>query len=398
MITIIGVPICGALSPEAVDALTQAELIIGGTRLLSRLDPLGLTGERFDLTGRMREVRPLLAARPDAAIAVLASGDPMFYGIGGFLAKHLSNLRVLPAPCSVAVAFARVGLAWEDALVLSAHGRPMPDVAEALDRAGKVAVLTDEKNTPAAIGALLGHREGQAWVAERLGEPEEAVHTMPISALAAFQADPLNVLILVGPRRARPVIPHGADEAFEKKMPRKGLITKREVRTLSLGALGLCRGDTCWDIGAGSGAVGIEMALLGAGAVWAVEKNEDGCAIIAANAASFGAPNVHIVHKKAPDGLEALPDPDRVFIGGSGGNMADLVSRCLERLRPGGRLVVNLATVENLAECLAAFKAAGVTWSLTQVSVARSSPILDLTRFEAQNPVWIAAADAAVAP
>ena len=170
-------------------------------------------------------------------------------------------------------------------------------------------------------------------------------------------------------------------------MPKKGLITKREVRSLSLAALGIQPGDVCWDIGAGSGAIAIEMALLGASKVYAVEKNEDGCGIVRQNVAAFGTAQVEVVHAKAPDGLDALPDPDRVFVGGSGGNMGELVVGILARCR--GRLVVNAATIENLADCVSALKTAGATWRVTQVAIARSSPILDLTRFEALNPVWI---------
>lgn len=394
MITVLGVPIDGPIPASGLEALAGASLVIGGARLLGQVAPHH-RAETWDLGGRMRELRPLLATRAGQAIVVLASGDPMFYGIGSFLAKHLDNLRILSAPSSVAVACARAGLGWEDMALLSAHGRPMPDVAGALDRAGKVAILTDETNTPAAIGALLGDRAGVAWVCERLGEPDEAVHRLPIAQLRSFNAGPLNVVLLSGPRVARPTMPHIADEDFEKKMPKRGLITKREVRALSLAALGVCSGDIGWDLGAGSGAVAIEMALLGAERVYAVEKNADGVEIIRSNLRTHGAPAVVPVHAKAPDGLAELPDPDRIFVGGTGGNMAELVALGLRRLRPGGRLVLNLATIENLAECVAALKAAGAQWSLTQVSVARSSPILDLTRFEAQNPVWIVTAEPA---
>ncbi len=391
MITALGLPLDGPLSEPGLALLAEAELVIGGARLLERTAALH-RAETWDLTGRMGALRPLLAARAGACVVVLASGDPMFYGIGSFLAKHVEKLRVLSAPSSVAVAFARVGLGWEESALLSAHGRPMPDVAAALDERGLVALLTDGKNTPAAIGCLLGDREGEAWVCERLGEPEEAIHRMPIARLREHAADPLNVVILQGPRRVRPVIPYIADDDLERKMPRKGLITKREVRALSLAALGLCPGDIAWDLGAGSGAVAIEMALLGASAVYAVEKNADGCAIIAQNLETFRVSAVSVLHRRAPDGLDALPDPDRVFVGGTGGDMAGIVALCLGRLRPGGRMVLNLATIENLAECVGALKAAGARWSVTQVQVARSSPILDLTRFEAQNPVWVVSA------
>ncbi|MDP2311936.1 MAG: precorrin-6y C5,15-methyltransferase (decarboxylating) subunit CbiE [Pseudomonadota bacterium] len=395
-ITVVGIGMNGELSPAAQAAVATAALLAGGTRQLA-LFPGG-DAARFDFTGRMKELRPLLERTLAAgrACVVLASGDPLFFGIGSFLARHFRppDIRFVPSPTAVTEAFARVGLAWEDAEILSVHGRPMADVAAALDRAGKVALLTDETNTPAAIGAVLGDRDGTAWVCERLGADDERVRELPLRDLAGIEADPLNVVILVGPRRPRATIPHTPDDAFEKKMPRKGLITKREVRTLSLAALGVTRGDVCWDIGAGSGAVAIEMALLGAARVCAIEKNADGCEIVRQNVASFATPQVEVVHAKAPDGLAALPDPDRVFVGGSGGNMGDLVALLLARLRPGGRLVVNVATIENLGECVAALKIAGAPWELTQVAIARSAPILDLTRLEALNPIWIVSASA----
>lgn len=389
MITLVGLGMGGEASPRGRAAVAAAEVLVGGARQLAGFPEA--PGERFDLTGRMKELLPFLAERRDRAVVVLASGDPLFYGIGGFLSRHFDALTVLPAPSSVAEAFARVGLPWEDAEVLSAHGRPLPDVAAALDRAGKVAVLTDERNTPAEIGALLGDREGEAWICERLGEREERVRKLAIADLARTTCDPLNVLILRAPRRPRPVIPHTADEDFEKKVPRKGLLTKREVRTLSLAALGVRPGDVVWDIGAGAGAVAVDAALLGAGCVCAIEKNADGCAIIAENAARFATPQVRVVHARAPEGLDALPDPDRVFIGGSAGAMTALVEAARVRLRAGGSMVINVATVENLAEAVAAARASGMRWDCTQVAIARSSPVLDLTRFEALNPVWIVA-------
>ncbi len=404
-IIVVGIGMNGELSPAAAEIVANAALLAGGTRQLALFPDgtaSGINAERFDFTGRMKELRPLLerflVTSPDHTCVVLASGDPLFFGIGSFLARHFRppTIRFLPSPTAIAEAFARVGMGWEDAELLSVHGRPMADIPRALDRAGKVALLTDETNTPAAIGAALGDRDGTAWICERLGADDERVREVPIRDLATIEADPLNVVILVSPKRPRPTIPHTPDDAFEKKMPRKGLITKREVRTLSLATLGITPGDVCWDIGAGSGAVAIEMALLGAAKVCAIEKNADGCDIVRQNVATFGTPQVEAVHAKAPDGLAALPDPDRVFVGGSGGNMGELVTLLLARVRPGGRIVVNVATIENLGECVAALKIAGAPWELTQVAISRSAPILDLTRLEALNPIWIVAASPAL--
>jgi precorrin-6B C5,15-methyltransferase / cobalt-precorrin-6B C5,C15-methyltransferase len=385
VITVVGIPVGGDLNARARDAVAAADVLFGSSQQLNRFPQIGI--ERIDIVGRMGELPALLAERSALHCVVLASGDPLFYGIGTTVLRHFPEATILTAPSSVAEACARVGLSWHDAEVHSIHGRPMAALGAALDRCGKVAVLTGGANTPAAVGVLLGRREGVAHVCERLGEADERVVTLPIAELAEHQAREPNVLLLVGPPLKHPAIPHTDDERFEKKMPKKGLITKREVRTLSIAALGVQPGDVCWDIGAGSGSVSIELALLGAGRVYAIEKNEDGCEIVRQNIQAFGTPQVTVVHARAPEGLDTLPDPDRVFIGGSGGDMGALVQLVLQRCA--GRLVVNVATIENLSECVSALRAAGATWSVTQVSIARSRPILDLTRFEALNPIWI---------
>lgn len=385
MIHVVGIGVGGDLPPRSREVVLSAQVLFGGARQLALFPEVG--DERIDIVGRMSELKTMLAERTDRRCVVLASGDPLFYGIGTTVLRHFPGAEILTAPSSVAEAFARVKLTWNDAELISIHGRPMADIGAALDRSGKVAVLTGGENTAAAVGRQVGAREGVAHVCECLGMADERVRTVPIAELASVEARDPNVVLLVAPKRARPAVPHTDDDAFEKKMPRKGLITKREVRTLSLAALGIRPGDTCWDIGAGSGAVAIEMAMLGAAKVYAVEKNEDGCAIVRQNVEAFATPQVEVVHAKAPDGLDALPDPDRVFVGGSGGNMGELVAGILARCE--GKVVVNAATIENLAECVAALKAAKATWSVTQVAVSRSSPILDLTRFEALNPVWI---------
>lgn len=382
---IVGIGAAGELPPGHRAVVEAAEVLLGGERQLALFPGLG--EERIDIVGRMAELPALLRARAHRRCVVLASGDPLFYGIGTTVLRHFPDARVLTAPSSVALAFARIGLPCHDARVVSIHGRPMGDLGRALDESGKLAILTGGENTPAAVGRALGPREGTAWICARLGYEDEQVVRLPLAELAEAEAPEPNVLILLAPLRRAPRFPQLADEDFDKKMPRRGLITKREVRTLSLAALRLREGDIAWDIGAGSGAVSVEMALLGASRVFAVEKNEDACAIIRGNAAAFALPQVEVVHALAPEGLEALPDPDAVFVGGTAGRMRPLLELLLRRCR--GCVVVNLATIENLAECVDVLKGAGRRWSVTQVQIARGQPILDLHRFEAHNPVWI---------
>ncbi len=180
------------------------------------------------------------------------------------------------------------------------------------------------------------------------------------------------------------------DEEFFQRKPKAGLITKCEVRVLVLSRLALRDDSIMWDIGAGSGSVSVEASLLAPrGRVFAIEKNTEDFGIVGQNIAKFGLRNMEAVHGFAPEGLEAWPDPDAVFIGGSGGRMAEVLETVATRLRPGGRVVVDAATVENLAEAVRVLRELEYGVDVLQVNVARSRPILNLTRFEALNPVYI---------
>lgn len=171
------------------------------------------------------------------------------------------------------------------------------------------------------------------------------------------------------------------------------MITKQEARALSLAKLRLKPDATVWDIGAGSGSVGLEAARLAPqGHVWAIEKAEGDAANARANAARFRIGNYSLFDGKAPQHLDTWPDPDAVFIGGSGGELGGLINLILARLKPGGRLVMNFVTLENLATATATLSAAKVDWDVVQLQASRSQPILDMHRMAAQNPVWIVTA------
>lgn len=183
------------------------------------------------------------------------------------------------------------------------------------------------------------------------------------------------------------------DDAFVYRAPDKGLITKREIRVISLARMELAPDSIVWDIGAGSGSVGIEAArFCPQGRVFAIEKNREDFALVETNCERFGVANLTAICEKAPAGLEAWPDPDAVFIGGSGGLMADLLDVVTRRMRPGGRLVINLVTLDNLAETVGYCKALNWPVDYTLVQISRSKPILHLTRYDALNPVTIVTA------
>ena len=173
-----------------------------------------------------------------------------------------------------------------------------------------------------------------------------------------------------------------------------GLITKREVRAVAIAKLALTEASVVWDIGAGSGSVAVECGLIcHRGRVFAVEKNAEDVDNIRANIAAFRAHNVAAVHATAPEGLADLPDPDAVFVGGTGKQLDALLAACLDRLTPGGRLVMTLATLDNLAAAMAFFKARELPVEVTQMQVARGAPILDMIRLEALNPVTLLAVE-----
>jgi precorrin-6Y C5,15-methyltransferase (decarboxylating) len=242
-----------------------------------------------------------------------------------------------------------------------------------------------------------GETAWTAWVCEDLAGPDERVRRFTIDALAAeTDVRPLNVLILAREDtawRPPPAVPFLHEDDFAKRMPKKGLITKREVRLLSLASMEIRPDAVVWDIGAGSGSVAIEAAMLAPrGRVYAIEVDPEGVAICGENARTHGVDNVRDIAGRAPDALEGLEAPDAVFVGGSKGSMEEIVNVALARLKPAGRLVVNAITMENVAETYRALKAAGAEPEVTLVSISRGEPLAHYTRYEALNPIHIFAA------
>ena len=377
-----------SLSREALRRVAEAELLLGGERHLAFFPDH--PAEKLAIRDNLKEVAARLQAET-RQVVVLASGDPLFYGIAGYLANKVGRerLEVLPNISSMQLAFARLNESWHDAALVSCHAKPIEDAIDVIRDAKKVGIFTDDENTPGRIARELkkaGIGGFRAHVCENLGGSDERISSCSLDELTERTFSPLNVLVLIraaeSPADERRDWTFGIpEEAFYQRQPLKGLITKTEVRVLSLAKLRLRPDNILWDIGAGSGSVSIEAALLGA-RVWAVEKNKDDCEIIRRNIAKFHTPQMSVVHGVAPAALADLPDPDAVFIGGSGGEMGELVRICRERLKPGGRLVINVATLENLGEVPAD--------DVTLAQISRTRPILNLHRFEALNPVFIA--------
>ncbi len=322
-------------------ALDAATVVVGSKRQLAVIAGLhGVTVEQIELRGPLHALFDTIASRADDGqrVCVLASGDPGFFGIVGALSGHFGRQRLIvhPAPSSVALAFARLGLPWDDATVVSAHGRPLPD---AMVRAvgPKVAILTSPDNPPEAVGEALqqaGDVVREVFVLSHLGEPEEVVVQTDVDGLAEGTFDPLSVVVLLGhdrPAHTAPLSWGLPESAFSH---RDGMITKAEVRAVVLGKLALPPTGVLWDVGAGSGSIAVECARLRpALRIIAIEQNAEDAARITDNARQHGAA-IEVVCGAAPPALADLPDPDRVFVGGGG---LDVLDAALTRLRPGGR-------------------------------------------------------------
>jgi precorrin-6Y C5,15-methyltransferase (decarboxylating) len=402
-VTVIGIGDdgCAGLSARAAGAVAAAQVLAGGERHLAFFPQFA--GERIVIKGGLSETLGRIAELSgEHNVCILASGDPLFFGIGSLLIAKLGaeHVEVLPHPSAMQWAFARVGLKWDDAAFLSLHARPREGFLTRLKRHAKVACFTDDTNTPPALAAhMLEHGETawRAWVCENLAGPGERVRAFDIAELAACgDVGPLNVLILVRTDqewRPPPAIAFLHEDAFAKRMPKKGLITKREVRLLSLAQLEIRPASVVWDIGAGSGSVAIEAALLAPeGRVYAIEVDAEGVAICRDNLKTHAVDNVRVVAGRAPEALTDLEVPDAVFVGGSKGSLAEILEYVFARLKPGGRLVANAITLENVAEAYQSLRGLGVVPEVTLLSVARGEPLAQYLRYEALNPIHIFAA------
>jgi precorrin-6B C5,15-methyltransferase / cobalt-precorrin-6B C5,C15-methyltransferase len=396
------------LAPEAKAALRRARTVIGGQRHLAlyrawrdadvpAVDTLPITAHTEELMARVRA----LVSGGEGPLCVLASGDPGFFGILRTLLSHLDRhqLEVLPAASSVSVAFARLGLPWDDAVVVSAHGRPLNDAVRVARTAPKVAVLTSPDSPPEALGKALlaaGCVVDTVAVCSRLGSSDEEVRELSLDELALGRFDPLSVVALIGPgalpltgwsasgnlertERHDRVLAWGRDDATYAH--RGGMITKAETRAIALGKLSLPEQGVLWDVGAGSGSIAIEAALLCPGlTVFAVDASEEDAERISTNAAAAGV-GVHVISGAAPGSLAGLPDPDRAFVGGGG---IDVLESVLGRLTPGGHVVATFAALDRAVE------AAHLLGHLIEVRADRGERLPDGSwRLAANNPVFL---------
>jgi len=395
-IHVIGAGIAGqeGFTPQALELINQSDHLFGAERLLALFPDYAGEQMAVDESNLGQMVTALQECENRAV--VLSSGDPLFFGTGRYLLRNLPDelIEFLPNVTSVQYAFAKIREPWDDAVFVSVQGRMLKDVVDRIVANDKAAVLTDGVNTPGMIGRelLSRNRSGyKAYLCENLGTEAEKIRVTDVRGLLELDAAPLNVLLLIKEyedENQRYVPTLGIpDEEF---VSIKKLITKEEVRVITLAKLKL-RHDMClWDVGAGSGSLCIEADhLLPNGRIFAIERNEECRQFIKQNLEKFNTRNVALIEGDAPDCMEELPDPDRVFIGGSGGRLWDILDSTDQRLATGGRIVMNVITLDTLTAANEFFANAGYQVEVVTVNIARTRPHSNYKMFEAYDPVYV---------
>lgn len=401
-IHVVGIGLDGAagLTRSTLQIVEQATLLVGSDRHLGYFPDHA--GERLVLGDFSTAIDRIRHASD--SVVVLTSGDPLFFGFGRLLLEELppERLQFHPHLSSVQLAFSRIKLAWQDARIISAHGRSLDELLQAIQQGvEKIAVLTDPTHSPSAIAALLLSLDlpsrYQIWVCENLGGRNERItETTDPNTLIDQSFDSLNVVVLrrlsndeLDLSQSLPLFGL-ADQSFLSFPDRPGLMTKREVRILVLAELALQVGQIVWDIGAGTGSVAIEMArLCPTSQIYAIEKTAIGISLIQKNCHRFAVENIHAIHGAAPDVFQELPQPDRIFIGGSGGNLQPILEMGLTKLRDRGIIVLALATLEHLTQTLTYLSQNNWRHRVLQVQIARSTAIASLTRMTPLNPITL---------
>ncbi|MFQ5954830.1 MAG: precorrin-6y C5,15-methyltransferase (decarboxylating) subunit CbiE [Kiloniellales bacterium] len=364
------------LSPAARALVEGAEVLVGGERHLAMVPQAGAErlGWRTPVTDTIAEI----TARRDKRVVVLATGDPMSYGIGVTLARHvpMDEMTVIPAPGAFSLVCARLGWPLAAVTALTLHGRPLEILHLHLAPGARLLILSHDGTTPAAVARRLserGYGPSRISVFEHMGGPAERRIDGTAEDWGEAGCADLNT-IAVDCRAApgtplRPLVPGLPDDAFSHD----GQITKRELRALTLAKLAPHAGARLWDVGAGCGSIAVEwLRAAPHGAADAVERDPARCDLIARNAADLGVPHLNVVRGTAPEALAGLDPPDAVFIGG--GIAADgLVVACVEALAPGGRLVANVVTEAGEAQVAQLRQRLG--GELTRVAVSRLAPL-----------------------
>lgn len=398
------------------EIILNSDFILASGRLLDvfkRYDEFEPVCEKIKDINNVDEtiafIRTELSGQQPVVITLLASGDPMFCGIGrrAIMEFGRDRITIIPDLSSIQLAFSKIKVAWDDALLVSLHGGPDPkkrrrlpyelnDVPLLVRQHDKIGILTDRENNPSAIANILGKSSGlNMFVCERLGYPDEKITEGTLEDIAGISFSDPNVVIIINTAisnhqqealKRRSAVSFGLTESEIQHS--RGLITKDEVRAVALHKLRLPARGVLWDIGSGSGSISIEAAGLCPGLkIYAIEKDPEQIENITKNKATFCRANIKIIEGEAPDILTSLPSPDCVFIGGSSGALGKIIE--LTARTGAGIIVINAATIETLNRATEELAKAGFDVDVAQVSISRTKSIGNSNYLSALNPVFI---------
>jgi len=395
-LTVVGIGEDGidGLGAAARAAVEGAAVLFGGRRHLD-LVPERPGQERLPWPSPFDRAVELVLARRGQAVCVLASGDPMVYGVGSTLARAIApgEMRVLPAPSSLSLAAARLGWAMPEVTVVSVTGRPLALVQPHLTPGARLLVLAADGSTPARLAALLvsrGFGPSRFTVFEHLGGPRERRIEATAAGWGEAAAADLNLVAIECAGEPGAVAWSRLAGLPDAAYQGDGQLTKRDVRAITLARLAPLPGELLWDVGAGSGSIGIEwMRTHPSCRAIAIESEPARGDTIAANAAALGVPGLTLIAGRAPEALVGLEPPEAIFIGG-GLTVPGVVEACWRALKPGGRLAANAVTLQT--EAAVANWRAQFGGSLTRLSVAQAGPLgrFDVWRTALPVTVWVA--------
>ena len=405
-ISIIGIGDDGlaAVPNYAQQLIMEAQIVAGNQRTLDLVPEA--PGQRLVMTGDLGEIVKQIRKAGDVKIAILVTGDPLFYGLARYLFDELGRERceIVPHVSSMQLAFARVKESWDEAYLTDLANHSLDTVVERIRTVEKVGLFTTETCGPADVAqALLDHRLDYftIYVCENLGARNERVTRGSVAEIAADSFESLNVMVLIRdtdvpdqPRQLKVQSLFGnPDEAFVQSTPKLGLLTSAEVRSLALSQMKLHSRSIVWDIGAGCGTVSVEAAQLAPGGqVFAIEQDAEDEALIRENAHRFDAPNVVPVLGRAPEAWADLPDPNAIFLEGSGREVVRVAELAFERLVPGGCLVGNLVSIGALDELRQTLAKKATDVQVWMINIARGTDQLERLQFDALNPTFLISA------
>lgn len=362
----LGVGDLQTLTSIAIDAITTADIVIGAKHHLETINNLlnynngqdSNKPEKILFPSPFNELTQLIEKNSTKTITILASGDALFYGVGVWLVKNIGREHLVfhPNVSSVQVAFHRVGLPWQNAIIHSLHGRPLNTLNSRLLNGSILGLFTDDVSTPSAIAQQLvqqGFGKSEVWVCESLGTDEENITHFMAKDIKQSDFNILNICIVkvAGQNDCLSGVAGISDECFETgAAPGKGMITKREVRLSILSLMECHPNDVAWDIGAGCGSVSIEWAMQDKSRIiYAIENNQQRMNYLETNNQKFGtALNLKTILGTAPECCSDLPEPDVIFVGGNGGNLSALLEFSMTSLKQGGRLVASAVTPDSI--------------------------------------------------